>query len=205
MGVEAHGQGLIAYGLGNFLFRQDGYQTSGNPWTKRAIALRVEFDKGGVRRAEPIPVEMQSDYQIRPLEGSQRREVLGVLGHVSRRIEDTESLANLEHHCRLEETLSFLQRFRPTQQEHLEESLFRAGLLSVPIWTQTISYLLSGVGAAREAGNVLERIQQAFIRDDQKEIERCGLEVNDSALAGRLAAEMSLLPYQPATTPWWLP
>jgi poly-gamma-glutamate capsule biosynthesis protein CapA/YwtB (metallophosphatase superfamily) len=204
LGMETYGRGLIAYGLGNFLFQQDDYQVCGSPWTKRTYALRVDFDKGGVRRAEPIPVEIQSDYQILPLEGHARREFLGVLGHISRRIADTESLENLEHHFRVQESLFFLENFRPTHPEHLVESRYRAGLLNAPVWRDTIKYLQSGEGAALETGLWLDRIRLAAVHRNEEELPGYGRQAETGGLAVKLAAEMNLMPYQPATTPWWL-
>lgn len=204
MGIEAHGRGVIAYGLGNFLFRQDQYQVEGSPWTKRTIALRVEFDKQGVRRALPVPVEMQSDHQIRQLEGEPRREMLGVLGHISRRIEDTESLENLEHHCRMQEMLDFWGYFRPSNPKCELESRYRADALNNPVWRSTISYLQSGAGAMRESGDLLERIRLAARAGDRKVLTDCGQEAETRALAARLVKQLDLIHYQPATTPWWL-
>jgi hypothetical protein len=202
MGIETYGRGAIAYGLGNFLFPQDEYQQTGSLWTKRGLLLQVQFDRQGICSLQPIPTEMRPDFQILPLEDVGKREMLGVLGKISRDVEDLAQLQILEHHWRMSETLSFMERFNPWQETSAPEALYRANLLDCPAWNQTIHYLRTGTATARETAQVMEHALKAVQENTPLE------NVTDSrswmTLQARFSEELNLLPYQPATTPWWL-
>jgi poly-gamma-glutamate synthesis protein (capsule biosynthesis protein) len=60
-GVEAYGDGLIAYSLGNFVFPVHGnnYQRTGSPWTDKSFILRVALSKEGYVSHELVPVQIE--------------------------------------------------------------------------------------------------------------------------------------------------
>lgn len=60
-GVEAYGDGLIAYSLGNFVFPVHGndYQRNGSPWTDKSFILRVTLGKEGYVSHELVPIQIE--------------------------------------------------------------------------------------------------------------------------------------------------
>jgi poly-gamma-glutamate capsule biosynthesis protein CapA/YwtB (metallophosphatase superfamily) len=94
MGVEAWRGGVIAHGLGNFLF---GWRPPhAHPWRNRAHLLRVDFNERGVTGATIIPCGTVQGDQVLTLAGRARREVLGAHSVLRRGLADDRMLAALE-------------------------------------------------------------------------------------------------------------
>jgi poly-gamma-glutamate synthesis protein (capsule biosynthesis protein) len=95
MGLEVHGRGVIAHGLGNCIFPPSEYMRSGHPFWNRSFVLRIGLGRAGVTSVTPIPIVIQSDASVHRARGLERRRVLAVVARGSRGLADSDRLRRL--------------------------------------------------------------------------------------------------------------
>jgi len=81
-GVEEYKDGLIVYSLGNFQFRPRLSQSK----TSESIILCVDFNMGGIKKYEIIPVGIDNELLPKLVEGQKKNEMLNYISDLSQMI-----------------------------------------------------------------------------------------------------------------------
>ena len=81
-GIEEYKKGLIAYSLGNFQFRPRFSQSTIN----ESIILCVYFSRGGIKKYEILPIEIDEDFLPEVVEGQKKDKVLNHISDLSQAI-----------------------------------------------------------------------------------------------------------------------
>lgn len=87
-GMERHGNGFIAYSLGNLVF--DSPYVSAYEGTDVGFLLKLDISKHRVHHAEALPYRLGPDFVVAMLEGAERENFEARLDHLSRVLEKEE-------------------------------------------------------------------------------------------------------------------
>jgi hypothetical protein len=94
MGFERHNRGVIAYGMGNFMF---GHRAgSGHPWWNNGLVLLASLGREGTGDVRMVPVGARPDGVVELLDGPQVRMLVGGLSLASSRLADDEFLRRVQ-------------------------------------------------------------------------------------------------------------
>ncbi|MFH1708722.1 MAG: CapA family protein [Planctomycetota bacterium] len=71
-GIERQGRSLIAYGMGNCMFKLGDYMQGGSPWTAESFVLEVTASREGIGEHRIIPFKIAEVGRPEPLAGADR-------------------------------------------------------------------------------------------------------------------------------------
>ena len=161
LGFELHGDGAIAYGLGNGLMALSPYLRAGHAWTDRSIALEFGFDPSGVCAVIAHPIRLQRDGKVAVLDDpSECRALRAGLLRMNERLGQTNALQRLETVRSVVEALRIPAALREAVATSRRAVRERLGAFALPRQARLAEFL-SEIEPLREIAAVLRSLQGA--------------------------------------------
>jgi len=159
LGFEFHGNGAIAYGLGNGLMALSPYLRQGHAWTDRSVALEFGLDQNGVCAITAHPVRLQRNGAVSLMEEmSDSRALRAGLFRMNERLDQTDVLKRWQTVRSVVETLRIPGSIEGAAAISRRAVRERLGAFALPRQARLVEFF-SEIEPLREIAGALVELQ----------------------------------------------